>query len=281
MTNRKSAAPYGRWGKSDLAGSNAGGFMLPHLMLRRFRRLAPIALLVCLGSGSARASTITQLFSLTDVLFTINQTYAGFSQFDSALGTLNSITFHLPATSIHVATTYTDTSGSGSVFSVSSTVGTFQLKDSKGEIVELIPSTASGTPWNHSVGPNETKTFDDYFSLSATTSVYNASGGKVSGPTGIANPIDASLFQGTSTLSLNVKGAASYVLTTSSGGGTSQVKRSATFPINPGSSNPEDYGYVQYDYTSNGPTIPEPITLAMMGSGLVFMGWLGRRRFAR
>jgi len=237
------------------------------------------AILICglllLAPIGASASTITQYFSLTNGLFYVapnNNVYTyNLNQFNPVLGTLTGIEFYLPTVTVTYTSNVTNNAGKNINYTLTPTNVASTEKDSASQTTDYQdPVTAVK---NHKgIAPGGPYTFTDTVNLAARTVLYNGSGVYQSGGAGASPSITVSLFDvpGTSTVALSLRFTGTYT-TALSGSGSVTVSPSIDF----------QNAYLKYIYTDAPPGVPEPLTWGLLGSGLLVMGCIGRRRLKR
>jgi len=240
------------------------------------RSLAIVAVLLCLGTATSFAATLNltpQSFGEDELYYSWDlSTY--FTKWTpahtSTLGTLTSVTFAIEATLTAGGTVTGDPVTGGTAAPVFGYASFSMYNPFTFDVVNFSQPVAT---WGVTVAPGETKTLDEQSVTENAIATYNTAGNLIActGTLCAANvslSILPSYFMGTGNIDLEADGDFYQGATWSSGSGNTDLYGKG-----------KGIASVSYTYTEDN-NVPEPLTYAMCGAGLLAISVL-RRRMAR
>lgn len=206
------------------------------------------------SAGDASAGTITQTLSITTATTNWNQNLA-FNQFDSSLGTLNSVTYSFSG-SVGGTAQAENQDASPATIDLSLEAQMKAERPGTSTVVSQIFPLASFT-FNAAA-------YDGTLDYGGTSGITLTD---LTGSDSISNTISTSLadFIGTGTVSVPVFASG---LSSANGGGNT----TSHFTTQAGASLT-----ITYDYTAP-PSVPEPMSILLLGVGVTGIGLVRRRR---
>lgn len=215
-----------------------------------------IALAVALSAGAAQADVMTQTDSFGYATTNWTHTLGAMNQFDSLLGTLNSITVTLYGAINQNLSAENTGATSDNLTPIAG--GTIRFRQGGSTVLAQVLPTTTGAVFAASA-------FDGTSDYAGTSGInFGTLSANANTTITIVNPVDLANFIGTGTLSgFDLRSIGSGAIQSDNGNLASVISTEAFASIQ-----------LDYNYTRN--AVPEPASMALVGLGM--MGMLALRR---